>query len=154
MACRRTLDRRGFLFTAGALAVAGCAQAADARALTIYKSPTCGCCGAWADQMRMAGFVTEIVEQDDLAPVRERYGVPQELASCHTGVIGGYFVEGHIPAEDVRRLLDERPKARGLAVPGMPLGSPGMEVPDGRRDPYQVLLVARSGAVSAYATYG
>jgi hypothetical protein len=154
MARRRTLDRRGFVLVAGAVAIAGCAQAAGTPGLTVYKSPTCGCCGAWADHMRKAGFTTTIVEHDDLAPVRARYGVPAALASCHTGVIGGYFVEGHVPAQDVRRLLQEKPNAHGLAVAGMPAGSPGMEVPSGARDPYQVLLVARTGAVSVYAAHG
>jgi hypothetical protein len=150
----RLLNRRGFLVATGGLALAGCAEAAEARTVTVYKTPTCGCCGAWAEHMREAGFETTIVNQDDLTAVRRRLGVPDAVVSCHTGVIGDYFFEGHVPAEDVRRLLRERPAARGLAVPGMPIGSPGMEVPDGTRESYQVLIVARSGAVSAFATHG
>lgn len=109
--------------------------------MVVHKSPTCGCCLAWADQMRAAGFEVEIRDVDDLTPIKTRLGVPPESTSCHTTEIAGYFVEGHVPAEDIERLLAERPDARGLAVPGMPLGSPGMEVPSGATQPFAVLLV-------------
>ena len=96
--------------------------------------------------MIRAGFAVKTVETDDLAAVRKRLGVPDQLASCHTAVAGGYFVEGHVPASDVERLLRERPVgARGLAVPGMPVGSPGMEAPGGQKEPYQVILLTASG---------
>ncbi len=113
--------------------------------LVVYKSPTCGCCGAWAEYMQAEGFTVEVVEEPQINKVKARLGVPAELGSCHTATIDGYVIEGHVPAEDVRRLLRERPAAAGLAVPGMPLGSPGMEVGD-RRQPYTVWLYGVEGA--------
>jgi len=112
--------------------------------LTVYKSPTCGCCQACAQHMQRAGFELEIVEIEDLAPIKARLRVPQILEACHTAVVGGYVIEGHVPATDVERLLRERPKAMGLAVPGMPIGSPGMEQ-DGRREPFETILFSRQG---------
>lgn len=127
--------------------------ASPANAMTVYKDAGCGCCDLWVEHLQAAGFVTQVHERSDMAPVKERAGVPAALRSCHTGEIGGYFVEGHVPAADLQRLLRERPDARGLAVPGMPLGSPGMEV-QGRSDPYDVLLVAKDGSTSVYAHHG
>ena len=121
----------------------------DAPTLTVYKSPTCGCCAMWAEHMEAAGFTVETRDRDDMAAVKDSLGLPSDLASCHTGVVGGYVVEGHVPAEQVARLLQERPDALGLAVPGMPIGSPGMEMGD-RRDPYDVLVVAASGEAGVY----
>ena len=103
--------------------------------LVVNKTPTCGCCGAWVTHMQRAGFRTEIRNQDDLNPLKQQLGVPYGKGSCHTAEVGGYFVEGHVPAEDVKRLLREKPDARGLTVPGMPAGSPGMEMPDGSTEP-------------------
>ncbi|WP_369796603.1 DUF411 domain-containing protein [Phenylobacterium sp. CCH12-B4] len=101
-----------------------------------------------------AGFRPQVVEVEDLAPVRERYGVPFRLSSCHTGVVGGYVVEGHVPPADVRRLLMEKPKALGLVVPGMPIGSPGMETPQGDKEPYDTLLLLdRSGRTRVFARH-
>ena len=120
----------------------------------VHKSPTCGCCLAWADQMRAAGFDVEIRDVEDLAPIKRELGVPAQSASCHTAQIAGYFVEGHVPAEDIERLLAERPDAKGLAVPGMPLGSPGMEVPSGAEQPYEVLLVGEDGTTDVFAQHG
>ena len=111
---------------------------AAAQTLEVYKSPYCGCCGAWVDHMREAGFAVSVIEQEDLSPVKARLGVPAALQSCHTAVIEGYVIEGHVPAADVARLLAARPMATGLAVPGMPIGSPGMER-GARRDPYDVI---------------
>jgi hypothetical protein len=122
--------------------------------LVVHKSPTCGCCVAWVDHMRQAGFVVEVRDHVDMGPVKDRVGVPYAKGSCHTAEIDGYFVEGHVPAEDVRRLLAERPDARGLTVPGMPAGSPGMELPDGTVHPYAVELVHRDGSTSEYARHG
>lgn len=121
--------------------------------VVVHKSPTCGCCGAWVTHMREAGFPVEVRDEDDLVPVKSRLGVPMAQASCHTAEVGGYFVEGHVPADDVKRLLAEHPEARGLAVPGMPQGAPGMELPDGSVQPYRVELVARDGSLSTYADY-
>lgn len=138
-----------------AAATAACAQTARPSSdLAVYKSPTCGCCGAWVQHMTAAGFQARVTEVDDPGSVRRAQGVPESLASCHTAVIGGYVLEGHVPAADVRRLLAERPDALGLAVPAMPLGSPGMEMPDGRREAYATLLILKGGGTRVFARHG
>lgn len=119
--------------------------------VVVHKSPTCGCCGLWVEHLRRAGFPVEVREVDDLGPVKQRVGVPYGKGSCHTAEVAGYFVEGHVPADDIERLLAQRPQAKGLVLPGMPLGSPGMEVPDGTVQPYTVELVDRSGRTTAFA---
>jgi len=118
------------------LAVASSAHAAE---MTVYKSPWCGCCAAWVEHVRENGFTVSVVELEDLDPVKRHHHIPGNLQSCHTAEIDGYVIEGHVPAVDIRRLLKERPKARGLAVPGMPVGSPGMEQGN-RKDRYPVVL--------------
>lgn len=129
---------------------------ADARlpTVTVYKSPTCLCCSKWVAHLEAAGFPVEIRERIDVQPIKEEIGVPPAMGSCHTAEVDGYFVEGHVPAEDIKRLLAERPEAEGLALPGMPSGSPGMEHPSGRVSPYTVHLVARDGSVSDYSKRG
>ncbi|HEX9951741.1 MAG TPA: DUF411 domain-containing protein [Rubricoccaceae bacterium] len=122
---------------------------ADAPVLTVYKSPTCGCCSMWAQAMAREGFRVETVETDRLTAVRDSLGMPGDLAACHTATVGGYTVEGHVPPSAVRRLLAERPDARGIAVPGMPLGSVGMEQGD-TRQPYDVLLIGSDGEAAVY----
>ena len=122
--------------------------------LVVDKSPSCGCCAGWVTHMRQAGFAVEVHDADDLAPLKRRLGVPAGKASCHTARVGGYFIEGHVPAADVRRLLAERPDALGLTAPGMPMGSPGMETPDGRTPPYVVELVHRDGRTTVFARHG
>ena len=122
--------------------------------LTVHKSPSCGCCVKWIAHMREAGFPVEVHDTDDMLPVKQDAGVPFGKGSCNTGQVGGYFVEGHVPAADVKRLLAEKPQARGLTVPGMPAGSPGMEMPDGRVQPYAVELVADDGSTSVFARHG
>ena len=151
----KPLSRRSLLIVSvSALAAAGCAQTARSSSdLAVYKSPTCGCCGAWVEHMTGAGFQARVIEVADPGSIRRAQGIPESLASCHTAVIGGYVLEGHVPAEDVRRLLAERPDALGLAVPAMPLGSPGMETPDGQREPYQTMLVLRDGGTRTFATH-
>ena len=119
------------------------AAAADGPEITVYKSPTCGCCGAWIEHLKKNGFDARVHEVPDPTPYRAKYGVPEALGSCHTAVVGGYAIEGHVPAADIKRLLRERPKAKGIAVPGMPVGSPGMPGP--RKDPYETLLFDVSG---------
>lgn len=150
-----TISRRLLIASGAALAVAGSAraQARGSRALAVYKSPTCGCCDGWVTHMRQAGFTVAVHVVEDPGTVRRARGLPDTLASCHTGVIGGYAIEGHVPAADVVRLLAERPEAVGLAVPGMPLGSPGMEAPGGRKQPYDTLLVLRSGRTRVFARH-
>lgn len=122
--------------------------------VVVHKSPSCGCCGAWVEHMREAGFAVEVRNEDNLEPVKSRLGVPLAKGSCHTAEVGGYFVEGHVPAEDVKRLLAQAPDARGLVLPGMPIGSPGMESPDGRVQPYTVELVTPEGSTRIFAQHG
>ena len=126
---------------------------AEPIAMRVYSSPACGCCSLWVDHLEEHGFEVETVHRDDMFEVKRSLGVADHLASCHTGVVNGYLVEGHVPADDIRRLLAEVPDARGLAVPGMPIGSPGMEVED-RLDPYDVLLIGEDGSTTVWASYG
>lgn len=113
----------------------------------VWKDPSCGCCQDWIEHMQANGFSFTVHDTGNNG-VRAQLGLPQKLGSCHTALVGGYLIEGHVPASDVRALLQQKPQALGLAVPGMPVGSPGMDGPayGGRRDPYDVLLVARGGA--------
>jgi hypothetical protein len=118
--------------------------------MTVYKSPSCGCCAKWVEHARAAGFVVTPRDTDDVDQVKETMGVPATLASCHTAVVGGYVIEGHVPADLIRRLLTEKPKEiRGLAVGGMPQGSPGMET--GRKDAFDVMAFDRAGKSRVYA---
>lgn len=121
-------------------------------AVEVYKSPYCGCCGFWVEHMKQNGFEVNIHNMSDVTPMREKLGVPSALASCHTAVVGGYAIEGHVPAADVKRLLLERPKAVGLAVPGMVQGSPGMEQ-GSSKDPYKVVLIGSNGKSSVFAEH-
>ena len=118
----------------------------------VFKNPSCGCCGAWVEHMLAAGFSVNVTEVDDTSIPRKKYGLPDRFGSCHTAVVGGDVVEGHVPANDVKRMLAMKPVAVGLAVPGMPVGSPGMEM-GARKDPYQVLLVAKDGRERVFSTY-
>ena len=147
------LSRRALL-TAGAALLPAAALAAAPRKLTVYKTPWCGCCKGWVTHMTRAGFQVSVVELEDLAPVRAKHGVPFALSSCHTGVAAGYVLEGHVPPADVLRLLRERPKALGLTVPGMPLGSPGMETPTGEKEAYATLLLLKGGRTRVFARRG
>ena len=119
--------------------------------MKVYKTPTCGCCGKWVDHLRAAGFEVSVQNVDDTSEYRTKAGIPSTLASCHTGFVEGYGIEGHVPAAEIQRLLKNRPKAKGLAVPGMPMGSPGMEAP--RAQPYSVILVDAEGRPSVYQSY-
>ncbi|MFK4004232.1 DUF411 domain-containing protein [Qipengyuania sp. NPDC077563] len=135
------------------LALIACAQAASATVIEVMKSPYCGCCTEWVERMRAAGFTVEVTEVEDTAPAAKSAGIPDNLRSCHTATVEGYAIEGHVPAEDIRTLLAKKPDAVGLAVPGMPVGSPGMEM-EGRAERYQVVLVARDGQHRVFATHG
>ncbi len=142
--------------TAPASATASTALAATQGHLPlirVHKSPSCGCCGVWVDHVRAAGFPVEVHDTDDMETVKDRLGVPGPMMSCHTAEVDGYFVEGHVPAGDIKRLIAEKPKARGIAVPGMPLGSPGMEMPDGRTQPYEVALVGGDGSSETFSRH-
>mgnify|MGYP001218801070 CR=1 FL=1 len=130
------------------------AMQADPRLVVVHKTETCGCCHLWVQHMRDAGFQVTVRDVVDMGPIKERVGVPYGMGSCHTARVGGYFIEGHVPAADVARLLEEQPEAKGLTVPGMPLGSPGMEVASGDVQPYDVHLVARDGSTSVFVHHG
>lgn len=122
-----------------------------AAAMTVYRDPSCGCCEAWAGIARKAGYQVTLVDRPDMPAIKRQYGVPEALASCHTAIVGDYAIEGHVPMEDVARLLTERPSGlKGIAVAGMPRGSPGMEMPDGSKDPFQVMAFDATGRMSVY----
>jgi hypothetical protein len=146
-------DRRAVL---GGLLAALFASTAVADAhpeMTVHKDPNCGCCGAWVEHVRAAGFHVRVIETAAMDAVKKRLGVPDALASCHTAEIGRYVIEGHVPATEIARLLEERPVARGLAVPGMPTNSPGMEVRGAASDVYDVMQFAVDGSMRKFATY-
>ena len=164
-ACAREQNAAGSQATTTAKPVASAVASAAVSTVTpaptpalasvlVHKSPTCGCCELWVEHLRKAGFQVQVRNEENLNPIKERLGVPYGKGSCHTAEVGGYIVEGHVPAEDIKRLLAEKPDARGLVLPGMPLGSPGMEVPDGTGMPYTVELVKRDGSTVAYAKHG
>jgi hypothetical protein len=143
-----TFSRRTALLSLASLAslaAVATARAGNAAGTTIVvsKDPNCGCCVGWAEHLRASGFTVDVRDLTDLAPVKARLGVPSDLAACHTAEIGGYVIEGHVPASAIRRLLREKPQAKGLAVPGMPVGSPGMEVPGSAPEEYTVILFGR-----------
>lgn len=121
--------------------------------ITVYKSPTCSCCAKWVEHLQADGFAVEVVEERDLSTRKRQLSVPPKMASCHTAVVDDYVIEGHVPAADIRRLLSQRPPALGLAVPGMPVGSPGMEA-GAQRDPYTAWLFDESVEPRAFASYG
>ncbi|MEG0975436.1 MAG: DUF411 domain-containing protein [Comamonas sp.] len=138
---------------AGLLALPALASTPSKTPMEVWKDPNCGCCKDWIALMEKAGFAITVHDVGNSA-VRAKLGLPTNLGSCHTALVGGYVVEGHVPAADVLKLLQEKPKAIGLTVPGMPVGSPGMDGPEygGRKDPYDVLLVTRSLTGSEVAT--
>jgi hypothetical protein len=131
----------------------GTALAQSERNLvSVWKTPTCGCCKAWIQHLEANGFKVAAVDVPDTTPIRKDLKMPASLGSCHTAVVEGYVIEGHVPASEIKRLLKERPRAIGLAVPGMPVGSPGMEMGT-RKDPYKVLLVIEDGTTRVFKTY-
>ena len=153
------LSRRRTLIALGAVAIVAAGGWAlffksaptSAADVVVYKNPTCGCCSKWADHMRAKGFTVEVKAVDNIGKIKEKYGIPPELESCHTSLIDGYIIEGHVPVREVNRLLTERPDAKGIAVAGMPAGSPGME---GRyTDRYKVMLFRSDGSKEVYARY-
>lgn len=130
---------------------AATAFAQGAAKVEVFKSVSCGCCGAWVEHMRQNGFQVSTHDVTDVPAQRRKLGMPDRLGSCHSAKVGGYVIEGHVPAADIRRLLRERPKAIGLAVPGMVPGSPGMEAP--KTQPYNTLLVAGDGSTHLFASH-
>ena len=151
--------RQLWRFAVGTLAAAtiGMAGAAQQRqtgpAVDVYKSPTCGCCSKWIEHMRESGFAVKATDLGDMTKVKAKYGVPDQVQSCHTAVVEGYVLEGHVPAADVRRLLKEKPAIAGIAVPGMPVGSPGMEVPNMKGDLYNVIAFDKKGTTRVFAKH-
>lgn len=149
------MNRRNLISAAlGVMAVASL-PALAAKGLPpveVFRSPSCGCCGAWVDHLKAAGFDVKITMVEDTAVARRKYGLPDKFGSCHTAIVAGYVVEGHVPANDVKKLLAMMPLAVGIAVPGMPVGSPGMEM-GSRKDSYQVLLVDEQGRERVFSSY-
>ncbi|AWM89075.1 DUF411 domain-containing protein [Microvirga sp. 17 mud 1-3] len=146
-----TISRRGLLVGLATLP-SFAAMAETLPKMVVTKDPSCGCCGAWIDHVSKAGFSAEVIESSEVNRLKARLGVPQALASCHTAEVGGYVIEGHVPADAIKRLLAQKPQARGLAVPGMPVGSPGMEVAGAENDTYDVILFGPAGQTS-FARY-
>lgn len=138
------ITRRSFIGILVAAGLTAPAARADEPVVVVHRDPNCGCCMGWVQHLRDAGFAVRVEETSDLKAVRARFAIPESLAACHTAEVAGYSVEGHVPAAAVRRLLTERPNARGLAVPGMPAGSPGME--GGAPKPYNVILFGPNGS--------
>jgi hypothetical protein len=149
MMMKRWLSRVGISLLFAALFAP---VAIAANALDVHSDPSCGCCGAWVNYMRAQGYTVTVHQDQPMATVKARLGVPPDAMSCHTAVIEGYVIEGHVPVEDIRRLLAERPNARGLAAPGMPMGSPGMEV--GAPERYDVVLINHDGSSRVFTTHG
>lgn len=151
-----SLQRRRSLLGMFALGSASFVVAAKPQILEIqvWKDPNCGCCNAWIEHLEKNGFSPTVIDAGNNA-ARTRLGLPQKFASCHTGLIQGYVIEGHVPAADIRRLIKEKPDAIGIAVPGMPIGSPGMDGSDygNQRDPFQVLLIQRNGLSRVFNSY-
>ena len=127
--------------------------AADAAEMTIYRNAGCGCCGKWAEHMRAAGHSVTIVDGEDMSVIKVTHAIPDNLHSCHTALVEGYVIEGHVPAEDVARLLAEKPAIKGIAVAGMPIGSPGMETGDGSAESYDVMAFDGAGSESVFASH-
>lgn len=150
------IDRRIVLLAAASVAVvpAACGAPTKKPAIKVYKDASCGCCTVWTERLTEAGFGVTIDDSQDMAALKAKLGVPDDLASCHTGVIDGYVIEGHVPANDIKLLLRTRPKAKGIAVPGMPVNSPGMEVPGMADERYTVWLFKTDGKRTAFAEHG
>ncbi len=144
--------------------VGGCAVAAESvwdkptpavsepLKITVYRSPSCGCCGVWLGHLQKHGFEITDVKRNDMRAVKKEYGVPEQLASCHTAIIDGYVIEGHVPAGDIIKLIQEKPDVVGLSVPGMPSGTPGMEM-GGRKEPFAVFSFDKQGEVKKFNEY-
>ncbi len=142
-------NRRTFLAASAAAIALGFARAnaGEAVKVVVHRDPSCGCCKAWAARLRAAGFDVEVIDEADMKAVKKRLGVPEKLASCHTAEVAGYVIEGHVPVVSIQKLLAEKPKAAGLAAPGMPIGSPGMEM-GSKKDVYEVILFGPEGESS------
>ena len=152
---KRLFIQAAAMLAAGAGVTLGLPVLAQTKPLVeVWKDPNCGCCGDWVTHMQASGFQVKVYDTGN-AEARKRLGVPEKMGSCHTGLVVGYALEGHVPAREIHRLLKERPRAIGLAVPGMPVGSPGMDgaVYNGRKDPYEVLLLLPGDKSRVYQSY-
>jgi hypothetical protein len=151
---RSSATRRALLLAFAALPFATGAQQPAKVLVEVWKDPNCGCCKDWVKHLEDNGFAVKVTHGGN-SEMRAKLGIPAKLASCHTALVGAYAIEGHVPAKDIRRLLKDKPQAVGLSVPGMPVGSPGMDDPvyGGRKDPYDVLLVHKTGEPKVYASY-
>jgi hypothetical protein len=147
-------SRRGVLALLAALPVLSHAQAAPRIFAEVWKDEGCGCCKDWVKHLEANGFMVKVHDGGNTS-IRQKLGMPAKFGSCHTALVGGYAVEGHVPASDIRRLLKDKPQAVGLSVPGMPIGAPGMDGPEygKRRDPYDVVLVLKSGEARVFSSY-
>lgn len=143
------MKRSKLLFAALLALTVASASAGPLPEVVMHKDPNCGCCGKWAEHLEANGFRVKTVMERDMQSVKSRFGVPERLASCHTAKVGDYIIEGHVPASTIKRLLREKTAVRGLAAPGMPLASPGMDVP-GNRDPFDVIAFDRAGKTRVY----
>ena len=154
MKTNSSTSRRELLMALALLPLARLAHGAPPTEVQVWKEPTCGCCGDWIKHMEANGFKV-FVNLGGTNAARARLGIPQNMASCHTALVGGYAIEGHVPAREVRRLLKEKPAAIGLSAPGMPIGSPGMDTPayNGKKNPYSVMLIAKNGSATVYQKY-
>ena len=144
--------KRVMLLAATPLAIASLAAPAAAAVINVVKTAACGCCGNWVEHMKKAGHDVRVVNVADVTPTARRLGVPDDLRSCHTSSVGGYAIEGHVPAADIARLLREKPKAAGRSVPGMVAGSPGMEM-GSSKPPYQTIIFTRDGKRKVFAQH-
>ncbi len=153
------ISRRDFLtHAAGAVVAAVAAGRALAEThapipITIYKSKSCGCCAKWVDHVEANGFAPAVHDEEEMDPIKDELGVPRGVRSCHTALVGKYLIEGHVPASDIRRLLAEKPKVAGLAVPGMPAGTPGMLEPGTKGEPFEVIAFQSGGQTAPYARH-
>jgi len=147
------MKRRNILVAITSLFVVAISSSSQSSGplVTVFKTPTCGCCGKWVEHLKANGFTVEVQEVNDTSAYERQYRVPRSIVSCHTAVVNGYTIEGHVPAAEIKRLLSEQPKVVGLAVPGMPVGSPGMEA--AHSDAYSVFVYNESGHASIYARY-
>jgi hypothetical protein len=155
------ISRRSFLAQTAALgaslaggqSVWAAIAVADPKTMTIYMSPTCGCCAKWVDHVKAAGFKTVVHEDEDMETVKDSLGVPKAVRSCHTAQVDKYLIEGHVPAEDIKSLLARKPEGAGLAAPGMPASSPGMAMPGQPHEAYDVVLFRRDGSSEVYTKH-
>jgi hypothetical protein len=150
-----TINRRACLAACASVIVSSAWAMEPAKTkVEVWKDPSCGCCKDWVAHLEQSGFVAQVFETGN-TQARKRLGIPEQLGSCHTALVGGYAIEGHVPAKEIRRLLREKPQALGLTVPGMPLGSPGMDgaIYQGRKDPYDVLLIGKYGGTTVFQSY-